>query len=154
MSKYDRVESWALSEIKDTFIVTYQKYMEARSEFSRAIHHMGNIEISKSNFVTALDALYQNAQAVFDDYVLKDSGQYIKTKAENLKIQEYSDNDDLLNKYQSLIWNGTSLKEVTLIFMGEIIVEWYMKLGYFRLLNETKQYSNYENEIDDDEGYL
>lgn len=152
-SKYDKVESWALSEIKDTFIVTYQKYMEARSEYSRAIHNMGNIEISRSNFVTSLDALYQNAQAVFDQYV-KDEEKYITQKAKKLEIKEYSDNIDFLDKYRSLIWKGTTLSDITLIFMGEILVEWYMKKGYFRLLNETKQYPDMFTQIDEDENYI
>lgn len=144
----DKIESWALSEIKDTFVVTYQTYLGTRSEYARAVHlKIGNPDIAKSNMVASLDAYFQNSQAPFVPFLIANETDLLK-KAKLFEI-DLTNITELLDYYRLLPEKGMIYTSQMLFYMGNLLTEWNMASGYFRMVEISKEYHSEDDHIAD-----
>lgn len=143
-----KIESWALSEIKDTFVVTYQTYLGTRSEYARAVHlNMSNPQIAKSNMVASLDAYFQNSQAPFVPFITANAKAILEQSQEfGLELTSIK---VLINYFYLLPQRGMLYNSEMLFFMGNLLTEWNMQHGYFRMIEISKEYHSEDDQIAD-----
>lgn len=119
-------KAWALAELKETYIQVFQKFIEARFNWTRALSGVEDPHITKIAYVAALDAYYQVSQAVFN--------QHLKESCKD-KPEEYQ---RIKSMYQDLGFRGLQMDDETLYKLGNYINEWNTLDGFMQL-NETIQ---------------
>lgn len=151
-SAYIKSETWAISEIKATYVTLYGKYLEARGNLIEAINQISDENIAKIHYVVAIDSIYQIAKVHFKQNIIDNKEKYNKL-IKTYDIKEIDDCDHIIIRLESISTYGTALKNDTLLFLGGILCEWYQEKGYFRMSNEFKDYGNKEIEIMEDDAY-
>lgn len=142
-------EAWVLSEIKGTFIVCFQKYLEYRSGYIEATQ-IKNIDPlkAKSDMIAALDAYFQTCQAPFIPFILDVPDKIIELMKESgVKLEECDNVNNLRMKYETLPQNGMKYTPELLFFMGNILTKWNMEQGYFRMLENYDIYDTFEDRM-------
>jgi len=145
----EKHEAWALSEIKGTIIVCFQKYLENRSGYIEAVQ-IKNIDpqMAKSNMIASLDAYFQNCQAPFIPFVMQNEKIIIKLMKESkVGDEECVSADDLRIKYEILPLKGMNYSANLLFFMGNLLTKWNTERGYFRMLETSQVYDTFEDKM-------
>jgi len=122
----DKRQAWALSELKETYIEVFQKFIEARFKWMQAIAGIEDPHTTKIDYVCALDAYYQVSQAVFDTHLRE----LFKDDKEGL--------ERMRDMFRMVGFKGLEMKDEALYQMGNYINEWNTKDGFMRL-NENVQ---------------
>lgn len=145
----EKHEAWALSEIKGTIIVCFQKYLENRSGFIEAVQ-IHNIDpmIAQSNMVASLDAYFQNCQSPFVPFLLQNEELVLKLMSEaGVEEEECGSVDKLRVMYETLPQRGMKYSSDMLFFMGNLLTKWNTEKGYFRMLETSKVYDTYDEKL-------
>lgn len=145
-------ETWAISEIKATYVTLYGKYLEARGNLIEAINQLADVNVAKIHYVVAIDSIYQIAQIHFKMDVLEFKDKYEKMIS-TYNITELDDAEHIIIRLDSVSTLGTALQEGTLLFLGQLLCQWYQEKGYFRMSSQFKNYSNQDEAIMNDESY-
>jgi hypothetical protein len=145
----EKHEAWALSEIKGTIIVCFQKYLENRSGYIEAVQ-LKNMDprMAKSNMIATLDAYFQNCQAPFIPFILENESAILKLMLESgVEVEECASADDLRIKYETIAFKGMDYSANLLFFMGNLLTKWNTERGYFRMLETSQIYDTFEDKM-------